>query len=191
MLLLKKPADKWGNPVRWLGLGGKVEPGEGLEAAATREAEEESGLTVRSVTLRGTLTYTVRERLHENQAGTLYIFVSDEYDGDLLERPPEGTLRWHQIDEILHRGLVFDLAQTSDHFLLNLCIRIFNPLPEGKTCFFATNFPDQTDSSQTDSWIIFLDERNRHLKGCLFVPLAEEGLRFLDARTSKKKIKIK
>ena len=43
VLLVKKPAYEWGNPARWLGLGGKVEPDEDLHAAAILEAEEESG----------------------------------------------------------------------------------------------------------------------------------------------------
>ena len=94
-MLLKKPTDEWGNPARWLGLGGKVEPGEDLHAAAIREAEEESGLAVNSITLRGTPTY-----ITENRAGNMYIFVTTGYEGDLLEQPPEGVLQWHQISEL-------------------------------------------------------------------------------------------
>lgn len=95
VLLLKKPADRWGNPERWLGLGGKVEPGQDVHASAIREAEEESGLAVNSITLRGTLAY-----ITENRTGNLYIFVATEYRGDLLEQPPEGVLQWHQISDL-------------------------------------------------------------------------------------------
>ena len=95
VLLIKKPVDRRGNPERWLGLGGKVEPGEDLGASAIREVREESGLVVPSVTLRGTFTY-----IDENRAGTLYIFVATEYEGDLLEQTPEGLLRWHRIVDL-------------------------------------------------------------------------------------------
>ncbi len=114
MLLLKKPADKWGNPSRWLGLGGKVEPGEDLTSSAIREAEEESGLVVGSVTLRGTLTYTVREPVHENRAGALYIFASDDQKGELLTQPHEGDLLWHQISEL---PALEDLATYQNFYL--------------------------------------------------------------------------
>ena len=109
VLLIKKPVDRWGNPERWLGLGGKVEPGEDIQSSAIREVREESGLAVPSVTLRGTYTY-----IHENRAGTLYIFVATEYEGELVKQTPEGILKWHRISGL--PGLE-DLADHQNRFL--------------------------------------------------------------------------
>ena len=109
VLLIKKPVDRWGNPERWLGLGGKVEPGEDIQSSAAREIREESGLVVPSLTLRGTFTY-----IHENRAGTLYIFVATEYRGELLKQTTEGILRWHRISEV---PTLEKLADHQNHFL--------------------------------------------------------------------------
>lgn len=42
---------------KYVGLGGKVEPGEDVVSGARREAFEESGLTLDSVALRGTVSW--------------------------------------------------------------------------------------------------------------------------------------
>ena len=109
VLLIKKPADRWGNPERWLGLGDKVEPGEGIHSSAIREVREESGLVVASLTLRGTFTYILEKR-----AGTLYIFAATEFEGELLKHTREGILRWHRIREL---PTLEDLADHQNRFL--------------------------------------------------------------------------
>ena len=109
VLLIKKPADSWVYPERWLGLGGKVEPGEDIQSSAIREVREESGLVVPSLTLRGTFTY-----IRENRAGTLYIFVATEYEGEVLKQTTEGILRWHRISKL---PTLADLADHQNHFL--------------------------------------------------------------------------
>lgn len=43
---------------KWNGFGGKVEPGETVEAAALRELEEEACLTAAGAELRGKITFT-------------------------------------------------------------------------------------------------------------------------------------
>ena len=42
---------------KWNGLGGKFEQGESPEECAIREIEEESGLRVKSVTMKGFITF--------------------------------------------------------------------------------------------------------------------------------------
>ncbi|MDP3992674.1 MAG: 8-oxo-dGTP diphosphatase [bacterium] len=96
VLLLKRSSRKKMVAREWLGLGGKVEPGEELIASARREFKEESGLNINDPLLRGTFTW-VDETIW---AGTLYIFIAKEYDGDLLDRSDEGELKWHKIIDI-------------------------------------------------------------------------------------------
>ena len=43
---------------KWNGFGGKVEPGETIEAAAIRELQEEACLAAEHVKMRGKITFT-------------------------------------------------------------------------------------------------------------------------------------
>ncbi len=94
--MLKRPDSKEMVPGKWLGLGGKVEPGEDIVESAIREFQEETGLLILDPKLRGTFTWIDRSEL----AGTLYIFTSSEYEGDLIDECKEGVLSWMEIDKI-------------------------------------------------------------------------------------------
>ena len=96
VLLLKRSSEKDMVAGKWLGLGGKLEPGENLIESAKREFLEETGLTILNPVLRGTFTW-VNE---SERAGTLYIFVATEYEGNLLENCNEGELCWHKINDV-------------------------------------------------------------------------------------------
>lgn len=96
VLLLKRDGNKDMVPNKWLGLGGKVEPGEDIVSSAKREFYEETGLSIRNPTLRGTFSWIS----DEEYAGTLYIFVATEYGGDLSTVCDEGKLQWHNINSI-------------------------------------------------------------------------------------------
>ena len=95
VLLLKRSREKEMQAGEWLGLGGKVEPGEDRVSSAIREFAEESGLTIKNPTLRGTFSW-----IGETTAGTLYLFVATEYAGNLLEETDEGVLGWHNISDL-------------------------------------------------------------------------------------------
>lgn len=96
VLLLKRDGNKDMVPNKWLGLGGKVEPGEDIISSANREFYEETGLSIRNPTLRGTFSWVS----DKEYAGTLYIFVATEYEGDLSTTCDEGELQWHDIGSI-------------------------------------------------------------------------------------------
>ena len=95
VLLLKRGPEKQMQAGHWLGLGGKVEPGEDLTASAVREFKEESGLTLKDPMLRGTFSW-----IDDLKAGTLYLFAATAYEGELLNETEEGVLRWHNIGEL-------------------------------------------------------------------------------------------
>ena len=42
---------------KWIGVGGKLEPGETPEDCAVREVKEETGLTVKKLELKGIITF--------------------------------------------------------------------------------------------------------------------------------------
>jgi 8-oxo-dGTP diphosphatase len=86
------------NQGKWIGLGGKFEPGESPEECLVREVKEEAGVTVTDYKLRGILTFQIMENLSE----PLYIFIYtvSAYEGE-IGVCDEGTLEWIDNDKIL------------------------------------------------------------------------------------------
>ncbi len=84
---IRKEADE--NHDKWVGIGGKFEPGESPEDCAMREVFEETGLTLRSCRYRGIVTFV------SDEWGTEYmhLFWSDDFSGSLRDCD-EGDLEW-------------------------------------------------------------------------------------------------
>ena len=84
---VKKENDE--NRDKWVGIGGKFEPGESPEDCARREVREETGLTMRSWHYRGIVTFV------SDQWGTEYmhLFHSADFSGELIPCD-EGELEW-------------------------------------------------------------------------------------------------
>ena len=77
------------NRDKWVGIGGKFEPGESPEDCAVREVREETGLTMRSWSYRGIVTFV------SDEWGTEYmhLFHSTDFSGELKDCD-EGVLEW-------------------------------------------------------------------------------------------------
>ena len=90
-VLLIKKAEGRSHEGQWIGLGGKIEPGEDPVSSAIREFKEESGLVLANPMLRGTFIW-----IDEVKAGIIHIITGTEYTGRLVESE-EGALRWHRI----------------------------------------------------------------------------------------------
>lgn len=75
---------------KWNGLGGKFEQGESPEDCAIREIEEESGLKVKSVLMKGFITFPLFDGKED---WYVFLFVADDFTGDLIDSP-EGNLAW-------------------------------------------------------------------------------------------------
>ena len=84
---VKKERDE--NHDKWVGIGGKFEPGESPEDCAVREVFEETGLTMRSWSYRGIVTFV------SDEWGTEYmhLFHSTDFTGSVKECD-EGVLEW-------------------------------------------------------------------------------------------------
>ena len=84
---IRKEADE--NHDKWVGIGGKFEPGESPEDCALREVREETGLTMHSWAYRGIVTFV------SDEWGTEYmhLFWSDDFSGSLRDCD-EGELEW-------------------------------------------------------------------------------------------------
>ena len=84
---VKKERDE--NRDKWVGIGGKFEPGESPEDCALREVKEETGLTVKSWAYRGIVTFV------SDEWGTEYmhLFHCADFFGTLRDCD-EGVLEW-------------------------------------------------------------------------------------------------
>jgi 8-oxo-dGTP diphosphatase len=75
---------------KWNGLGGKFEPGESPEECAIREIEEESGLKVKSVIMKGFITFPLFDGIED---WYVFVFTASDFSGELIDSP-EGHLKW-------------------------------------------------------------------------------------------------
>ena len=90
----KKEQDE--NAGKWVGVGGKLEPGESPDACLVREVKEETGFTLHGWRFRGVVSFL--SDIYE--AEQMFLFTSEDFSGVLL-----------QIVCVLHRGFtVFQRA---------------------------------------------------------------------------------
>ena len=77
------------NHDKWIGIGGKFEPGEDALACVLRETQEETGLELQNPTYRGIVDFYCppypAERMH--------LFTASRYSGTMIECN-EGELEW-------------------------------------------------------------------------------------------------
>src|SRR4030066_505320 len=87
---------------KWNGLGGKLNPGESPEECAVREIIEESGLKVRNPQLKGILTFPA---FANDEDWYAFVFVVDNFEGELIDSSEEGVLRWVDNADLLSLNL--------------------------------------------------------------------------------------
>lgn len=78
------------NKDKWIGIGGKFEERESPEECIVREVKEETGLTLKSYKLRCIVTYV--SPFWETEY--MYVFTSDDFEGELASECNEGDLQW-------------------------------------------------------------------------------------------------
>ena len=86
---------------KWNGLGGKFEPGESPEECAVREIKEESGLNVKSIKMKGFITFPIFDGIEDWH---VFVFVIDDYNGELIDSN-EGNLGWIPNEELININL--------------------------------------------------------------------------------------
>lgn len=105
VLLLRHPDDGDRFRGQWNGIGGHVEAGEDVRAAARRELAEEAGVEASDLALRG----VVHESGVLGHAYVLFVFVGSA--ADTRVHAAEGhELCWHPIDDLDALPLVHDVS---------------------------------------------------------------------------------
>ncbi len=84
------------NHDKWIGIGGKFEPGEAPEDCMLREAREETGLTLTRWRYRGVVTFL--SDVWETEY--MHLFTADGYEGQ-LRACDEGELQWIKKSDLL------------------------------------------------------------------------------------------
>lgn len=94
----KKANDE--NQDKWIGVGGKFEPGEMPDECALREVKEETGLTMIDYRLRGLIIFV------SNVWGMeyMYLYTATKWRGEMIECD-EGELVWLEKQELLKKNL--------------------------------------------------------------------------------------
>ena len=84
------------NHDKWIGIGGKLEPGETPQACMLREIAEETGLTLTKWAYRGVVTF-----ISEDWTEEMHLFSATEAEGT-LRACDEGELKWVETGELTH-----------------------------------------------------------------------------------------
>lgn len=82
------------NHDKWIGIGGKIEPGETPQDCMLREFAEETGLTLTAWSYRGVVTF-----ISEDWTEEMHLFSATAADGT-LRACDEGELEWVQTDAL-------------------------------------------------------------------------------------------
>lgn len=82
---------------KWNGIGGKFDAGESPEDCARREIFEETGFKVKSLELKGIITFPLFDGKDD---WYVFVFVSKEFEGEMIDSP-EGKLEWIPNDKLL------------------------------------------------------------------------------------------
>jgi 8-oxo-dGTP diphosphatase len=98
---------------KYNGLGGKLEKDENIYTGMARETEEEAGIIVTQMSLRGTISWPGFGKNGEDWFG--FIFVITEFTGTPHTKNHEGELSWQPIDKVINVELPF--WEGDKHFL--------------------------------------------------------------------------
>lgn len=82
---------------KWVGTGGKFEPGETPEECVMREVKEETGLMIQNPELRGTIMFPLFDGQRD---WFVFVYVAKHSKTD-ISSSDEGKLEWIPYDQIL------------------------------------------------------------------------------------------
>jgi 8-oxo-dGTP diphosphatase len=95
VLLLQKPRRNW-----WVAPGGKMESGESIREAVTREYREETGIYLKNPALKGIFTFVIKEGDKVVSEWMMFSFLATDFTGENKDECEEGILQWHNKEDI-------------------------------------------------------------------------------------------
>ena len=84
------------NHDKWIGVGGKFEPGEDAVACLLREVKEETGLTLRKYDYRGIVYF--ESDVWQGEA--MHLFTATEFEGELMPSAEVERLVWLDYNDL-------------------------------------------------------------------------------------------
>jgi 8-oxo-dGTP diphosphatase len=140
VLLLKGAPTKrlWAN--QYNGLGGHVEAGEGIMAAALREVAEETGLTPAALTLRGVVNIDTGADQDGPRPGVLLFVFSGASPARTVRATAEGVPAWIPVARLADYPLVDDLYALIPRALSNAALFFghYHPAEDGSLTYHFT-----------------------------------------------------
>ncbi len=100
-MLLRNKKEHDLNEGKWVGVGGKFEPGETADECLLREVFEETGLKLTEYRFLGIVKFISDVWEDED----MYLYTATGFEGELLTECNEGELRWIDKDRILSLNL--------------------------------------------------------------------------------------
>lgn len=100
LMLLRNKKKQDCNKGKWIGVGGKFEPGETAEECIRREVLEETGIRLKSMHFYGVVEF----RSDTDEDEDMYLFSSKDFEGETDTDKidcNEGSLKWIAKEEIM------------------------------------------------------------------------------------------
>ncbi len=96
LMMLRNKKKKDLNKGKWIGVGGKFEPGETPEECLKREVLEETGVVLKAYAFLGVIGF--RNESCEDE--DMYLFTASDWEGEINPDCNEGTLKWIPKEQI-------------------------------------------------------------------------------------------
>lgn len=101
LMLHRSAKKKDGSVGKWMGVGGKLEPGETPDECMLREVNEETGLTLTKYCKRGVVHFYSDTWEDE----IMHLYSGYEYEGRLIDYCDEGELKFIPVAEVMELNM--------------------------------------------------------------------------------------
>lgn len=125
----------------WQGIafpGGKIKPGESIVLSVKREILEETGLKLNKIKICGIKDWYDKKT---NERNLIILFISDDYEGNLLSETPEGKVYWIDEEELKNKKLADDFEKL---------LKVFNDDKVNEMIYI-----DNETENETERWDLY------------------------------------